>query len=1295
MNSSLAAFAASLTGWLADFYLLATLLLVLVMLGFRWVRQPAHRLWAAWIVMIELAALAVACGLPGWPRISLLPAAVPANVAAAEPVNIVLSEPLALPDNFLPAQHVPNDVVAGGPAELPQQPAALLPRWTFKLPPFRSTVGGSFLVGLGLVGLWLACGAVATLVVCGRATSAPLALVAQLAEIVHGVRPPRLLLSRRIGNAAALGVLRPTILLPSEIAERSPPQSVRAVLAHEWAHICNRDLWLLALGRSLLLLLFAHPLYWWLRRQIRNDQELLADAVAAHQSRVDYAEQLLGWARLTTGQPPVRAAAAVGILEGSSQLTRRIAMLLDETFHVQTAASRRWKVQAIGALMLVGAACSLVTLQPAPLVGQQTQAASSARSAPEKDLGHISSSIPAEGATKEVAVNQQADEPDQPKGQSLGRRGGTAAKPATGGTRESERAVAAALQWLTRHQSPDGSWSLDHYTDRCKDATCTGPGAAGAMPIAGTALGVLPFLAAGQTHESKGPYKQLIQKAIAYVVAKQRPDGSFDGATTMYDHGLASIALSECFGMTGDEKVGKAAQAALDYIAEAQDPAGGGWRYQPKMPGDTSVTGWQLTALKSGQLARLKVAPATLERATKFLRSVSSSEEGNAGGGLFGYTDKTRTTAALTAVGLLCYQHLGVPRTDPAMAEGTALLMKNLPEAGDRNVYYWFWATQVMHNRPGPDWDTWNRNLRRVLIESQATEGCAAGSWDPKAPQEDAWGQRGGRVMQTSLSALTLEVYYRYLPLYRLDGQATLPAPAGDVLELNIDSAGNVNVDGAIVSNAERYIASEAERRRTKAGLTPEQRAAGEGLPTNVLIRADSAARFEVVNRVIKACQENGFRQFAMRVANQQPPTDSALRRGGQTQSGDHAGMDVGRSGRMLVISVRADPKTGQISGTTVLEARLDELVADRRNPIDQVVIQVSRDCRYEVLTKIVELCGRQTLPDGKKLSNVSFVELAGDATPGEGAGNTVISAKEGTLALSTAAEGPTPEMATPAKETAPSAAKPKIVGYAGPSKVPSDVSKFADMILLPGYYEFTHQTVLKDLNITAEQKSKLREVQSKYQADNGKFFGERKNLPQEEVLKAHAEWIRDKKKDIQTAVEAILTPQQMATLIEITRHAEAFPRLSDPSSKVVEPVGLTLEQRDKLSLLRKVTGDWDRQNREELTEKVLAVLSPEQRAQLREETFGPDWPDPATLLAIDLGGEKGTIYLPVLDRNPDFTGEDVRKELGLSPQQQSQIRGLLGGASDLAEKLVAQWQTLPPAEQNKIEKRPPNSTLR
>jgi hypothetical protein len=349
-----------------------------------------------------------------------------------------------------------------------------------------------------------------------------------------------------------------------------------------------------------------------------------------------------------------------------------------------------------------------------------------------------------------------------------------------GGTRQSERAVGAALNWLARHQLANGAWGLASFKGRCKDGTCSVPGRAGDRPAAATALALLPFLAAGQTHESRGPFKKNIAAGIRFLISNQQRNGGLHMGGDMYDHGLAAITLCECYGMTGAKNVRAAAQSALNFIMEAQDPQGGGWRYGPREPGDTSVTGWQVMALKSGQMAYLTVRPAVFEKAKAFLKTVTF--EGHSG--RFTYMPKAQLAdsedyeRATTAIGLLCLQYLQTPRTDPAMVEGTTFLMQNPPGSGLRNLYYLYYATQVMHNQPGPEWDAWNRKMRRILIDTQSKEGCAAGSWDPLAPTKDIWGEHGGRLMMTSLSALTLEVYYRYLPLYKLDTESAPPAKA-------------------------------------------------------------------------------------------------------------------------------------------------------------------------------------------------------------------------------------------------------------------------------------------------------------------------------------------------------------------------------------------------------------------------------------------------------------------------------------------------------------------------------------
>lgn len=332
----------------------------------------------------------------------------------------------------------------------------------------------------------------------------------------------------------------------------------------------------------------------------------------------------------------------------------------------------------------------------------------------------------------------------------------------SGGTKQSERAVAAALNWIARHQNPNGSWSINHQR-RCTDPTCTGPGSA-ESDAGATALCLLPFLAAGQTHKSKGPYQKTISQGLYWLVSNQKPNGDLSAGSgqVMYTHGLAAICLCEAYGLSYDKELGDAAQRALNFIATAQDPAGGGWRYTPRMPGDTSVVGWQVMALKSGLMAGLRVDSNVLSGAEKFLKSCSEGSKG----GLFTYMPKAGLTPSMTSVGLLCTQYLGAQRNDDRLMEGVAMLLKNKPDKAQPHIYYWYYATQVMHNMSGYEWDEWNRVMRKLLIETQVKSGCAAGSWDPKGHNH---GDAGGRIMVTALSCLTLEVYYRYLPLYKLD----------------------------------------------------------------------------------------------------------------------------------------------------------------------------------------------------------------------------------------------------------------------------------------------------------------------------------------------------------------------------------------------------------------------------------------------------------------------------------------------------------------------------------------------
>lgn len=342
----------------------------------------------------------------------------------------------------------------------------------------------------------------------------------------------------------------------------------------------------------------------------------------------------------------------------------------------------------------------------------------------------------------------------------------------SGGTKATERSVAGGLNWIARHQNANGSWSFDGHQRHCKDASCTAQGVA-KTDAGGTAFALLPFLAAGQTHKSKGPYQKVINDGIGFLgeMALKKKDGSLHGgqASPMYVQGVATIVLCEAFGMSKDQRLKVPAQAAVDYICRAQHPELGGWHYYTPgtapTAGDLSVVGWQLMALKSAKMAGLNVPPVVLEKAAKYLKTVSKGKHG----GLGCYMVDSGPSPAMTAVGLLSKQFLGAKRTDPDQMEGMAYMMQNLPGKTARNSYYFYYATQVMHNLPGPEWDDWNRSTRRFLIDTQEKKGCAEGSWNPELPAKDPHGDQGGRLLCTSINTLNLEVYYRFLPLYKLD----------------------------------------------------------------------------------------------------------------------------------------------------------------------------------------------------------------------------------------------------------------------------------------------------------------------------------------------------------------------------------------------------------------------------------------------------------------------------------------------------------------------------------------------
>jgi hypothetical protein len=362
-----------------------------------------------------------------------------------------------------------------------------------------------------------------------------------------------------------------------------------------------------------------------------------------------------------------------------------------------------------------------------------------------------------------------------------------------GGTEQSEQAVERSLRWLASVQSPDGHWDASDYGSGQveKDENGVSRDFAGREADTGvTGLAILCFLGAGYTHE-QGPYTAVVARGLDWLLQQQAADGNLFGRAEpfaqMYCHAIATYAVAEAYAMLRptppqslmtaevsappklltEERLRRGLTAAVRFIIARQDPTSGGWRYQPGQEGDLSMLGWQLMALKSAEIGGLAMPLKVRSGVQAFL---NRSAQGTAGG-LYSYrpplsrgaTSPDPVTPAMTAEALFCQQMLGLRLDTPATAEAVSYLRQQLPAAAQMNFYYWYYGSLALHQHGGPEWQAWNERTRELLISQQLSSGPLEGSWDPT----DLWSRYGGRMYSTTFATLTLEVYYRLLPLQR------------------------------------------------------------------------------------------------------------------------------------------------------------------------------------------------------------------------------------------------------------------------------------------------------------------------------------------------------------------------------------------------------------------------------------------------------------------------------------------------------------------------------------------------
>lgn len=316
----------------------------------------------------------------------------------------------------------------------------------------------------------------------------------------------------------------------------------------------------------------------------------------------------------------------------------------------------------------------------------------------------------------------------------------------TGGTPEGERAVQRALVWLAKHQESDGHWGTRSFDATCH---CGGRGEVEA-DSAMTGLALLCFLGAGHTHLDPGPHTQTVAKALAWLTSRQSPSGDLRRGETMYGQTVACVALCEAFAMTQDQTLASPARRAFEFILTQSSRT-------DTTTLDTSVLGWYVMAVESARRAGVAV-PATALSSTKvFLASAASpSAPGR-------YSPRKGGTPSpdMTAEAMFVRQLLGHARTEPAMDESARFILQTPPRWRDgAPTHYWYYATLALFQHQGDSWKHWNEAIVPELLSNQRTDANAAGSWDP----QDEWSRTCGRIYQTAICTLSLEVYYRYKP---------------------------------------------------------------------------------------------------------------------------------------------------------------------------------------------------------------------------------------------------------------------------------------------------------------------------------------------------------------------------------------------------------------------------------------------------------------------------------------------------------------------------------------------------
>ena len=314
-----------------------------------------------------------------------------------------------------------------------------------------------------------------------------------------------------------------------------------------------------------------------------------------------------------------------------------------------------------------------------------------------------------------------------------------------GGNKVGQDRLMRALWWLAKVQNPDGSWGSSNQS-------------------AYTGLALLTFLAHGETPASKN-FGDNVKRAMQWLV-----DHPIDTRSShAYPHAIKTYALAEAYAMTGISMLEDQMNACVKILIEGQQE-GGCYNYNystDQKRQDLSFAGWNFQALKAAQGAGCEEPglPEAIYKAIEWLKN------NTAGSNQFPYSTKNNqpstkaATHTMRAVGVLCLQLFGEGRTPEIKDDLDRIATEDLKKLNWNNppkesLYGWYYATQAMFQAGGERWAPWNRKFQKELGDAQHKEGY----WVYPGKFHGRGDELTLKIYATTLCALQLTVYYRYLP---------------------------------------------------------------------------------------------------------------------------------------------------------------------------------------------------------------------------------------------------------------------------------------------------------------------------------------------------------------------------------------------------------------------------------------------------------------------------------------------------------------------------------------------------